>query len=82
MATLENVSVEDLRQNLTEVEDADVTKRLLAGMSINYWLTVSATEQSGLTSGTIRASGTNMIPKTRLPLRRKISSDFAAGRRR
>lgn len=33
MATLENVSVEDLRQILAEVDDADATKRLMAAIT-------------------------------------------------
>jgi transposase len=33
MATLENVSVEDLRQILTEVDGADATKRLMAAIT-------------------------------------------------
>jgi len=33
MATLENISVEDLRQILAEVDDADATKRLMAAIT-------------------------------------------------
>ena len=33
MATLENVSVEDLRQILAEVDDGDATKRLMAAIT-------------------------------------------------
>jgi hypothetical protein len=33
IATLENVSVEDLRQILAEVDDADATKRLMAAIT-------------------------------------------------
>ncbi|RZV10937.1 hypothetical protein BDK88_2151 [Natrinema hispanicum] len=33
MAMLENVSVEDLRQILAEVDDADATKRLIAAIN-------------------------------------------------
>ncbi|SFJ40216.1 hypothetical protein SAMN05443661_1271, partial [Natronobacterium gregoryi] len=33
MATFENVSVEDLRQILAEVDDADATKRLMAAIT-------------------------------------------------
>jgi len=33
MATLENVSVEDLRQTLAEVDDADATKQLMAAIT-------------------------------------------------
>jgi len=33
MATLENVSVEDLRQILAEIDDADATKRLMAAIT-------------------------------------------------
>lgn len=33
MATLENVSTEDLRQILAEVDDADATQRLMAAIT-------------------------------------------------
>jgi hypothetical protein len=35
MATLENVSVEDIRQILAEVDGADSTKRLMAAITCN-----------------------------------------------
>ena len=33
MANLENISVEDLRQILAEVDDADATQRLMAAIT-------------------------------------------------
>lgn len=33
MTTLDNVSAEDLRQQLTEVDDADATQRLMAAIT-------------------------------------------------
>ena len=48
MATLENVSVEDLRQILAEVDDADATKRLMAAITYKEMDELTQTEAAEL----------------------------------
>ena len=48
MATLENVSVEDLRQILAEVDDADATKRLMAAITYKEIDDLTQTEAATL----------------------------------
>ena len=48
MATLENVSVEDLRQILAEVDDADATKRLMAAITYKEIDELTQTEAAQL----------------------------------
>lgn len=48
MATLENVSVEDLRQILAEVDDADATKRLMAAITYKEMDELTQTEAAAL----------------------------------
>ena len=48
MATLENVSVEDLRQILAEVDDADATKRLMAAITYKEIDELTQTEAAEL----------------------------------
>jgi len=48
MATLENVSVEDLRQNLGEVDNADATKRLMAAITYKEMDNLTQAEAASL----------------------------------
>ncbi|GAB7011231.1 hypothetical protein JCM31271_31740 [Halorubrum trueperi] len=48
MATLENVPVEDLRQILAEVDDADATKRLMVAITYKEMDDLTQAEAAGL----------------------------------